>query len=92
MLLLVEALKVLEKEKNNIDLVLTDIDMPIMDGGELITSITSHNSFKDIPVIVLSSREDEKTQEQMLLKGAKKCLVKFDEDEILETLNQVLSV
>lgn len=48
-----EALTVLEKEK--IDCLFTDIEMPVMNGIELIASLKAHPVYKNIPVIVVSS-------------------------------------
>ena len=40
------------------DIVLTDIQMPILDGFDLITTIRSNEQHKDLPVIALSGRTD----------------------------------
>ncbi|GAA4308549.1 ATP-binding protein [Pontixanthobacter gangjinensis] len=45
-------------EKGNFDIVLTDIQMPFLDGFELINNIRSRKAFKDLPVIALSGRTD----------------------------------
>lgn len=57
------ALKVLDKFK--IDLVLLDIQMPIMDGYETIKEIKKQDRFKDLPVIFLTA----KTDSDSLIKG-----------------------
>ncbi|GAB4401920.1 MAG: hypothetical protein OHK0053_25240 [Microscillaceae bacterium] len=46
-----EALEILEKEKN-IDLVLTDWNMPVMDGIQLVKAIKANPAFKQIPVLM----------------------------------------
>jgi two-component system, chemotaxis family, sensor kinase CheA len=51
-----EAVKMLES--NSFDLVITDIEMPVMDGLELVKYIKSSNSIKDLPVLVISSYKD----------------------------------
>ena len=43
---------------DNYDIVLTDIQMPILDGFKLIESIRSNEDHKEIPVIALSGRTD----------------------------------
>ena len=50
------SLKVLDKFK--IDLVLLDIQMPIMDGCETIKKIKKQDRFKDLPVIFNSKKTD----------------------------------
>lgn len=49
----VEALKILNAD--TIDLVITDINMPLMDGFELIERMRLDMMLKDIPVIVIST-------------------------------------
>ena len=48
----VEALRILRK--GGIDLVLTDLNMPVMDGVELLASIREELSLRDTPVIIIS--------------------------------------
>ena len=53
-----EALAILEKEV--IDLILLDLMMPEMNGFETLEYLKSHAEYKDIPVIVVTSKEEEK--------------------------------
>ncbi|TRO67172.1 ATP-binding protein [Christiangramia sabulilitoris] len=49
----------LEKlESGDHDIILTDIQMPIMDGFQFIDAVRNHEKFSDIPVIALSGRTD----------------------------------
>ncbi|MHA7056611.1 hybrid sensor histidine kinase/response regulator [Aquimarina sp. M1] len=50
-------------KKNQYDLILTDIQMPKMDGFELIKAIRENTVYKDIPVIALSGRTDTTVSE-----------------------------
>ncbi len=86
-----EALKVLEE--NNIDLVITDLEMPVMHGYELIHRIKTSQKWKDIPVVVLTSRSAEKHRIKALQSGVKDYLVKpFDEKTMLAVLEKYLPV
>ena len=60
-----EALSILEK--GNYDLVLSDIQMPDMDGFELVKQIrqSASEKIKDLPVIALSARADMQEQEYL---------------------------
>jgi len=53
-----EALSLLEKEV--IDLILLDLMMPEMDGIETLKELKANPEYKDIPVIVVTSKEEEK--------------------------------
>ncbi|WP_298548475.1 hybrid sensor histidine kinase/response regulator [uncultured Aquimarina sp.] len=56
-----DALELLKK--NNYDLILTDIQMPKMDGFELLKAIRNNTSYKDLPIIALSGRTDTSVSE-----------------------------
>lgn len=47
-------------KKYSIDLMLTDIDMPVMNGLEMLGLIRSDPNYSEIPTIVLTSRRDMK--------------------------------
>lgn len=52
------------------DLILLDIDMPIMNGKEFLKLRSRNNSFRNIPVIVLSSSVWDNEKEECLKLGA----------------------
>lgn len=51
----VECLDYLRSDEPNPDLVMLDINMPMMDGREVLREITSDESLKHLPVVVLST-------------------------------------
>ncbi|MFZ0430498.1 MAG: response regulator [Acidobacteriota bacterium] len=55
--------------KNRIDLALVDINMPEMNGKEMIDRIRQNPTFKDLPVVVVST-EGSTTRIASLLEGA----------------------
>lgn len=85
----VEALKTLNA--NTIDLVLTDINMPVMDGFELIERMNLDIMLKNIPVIVVST-EGSLTRvsylEEMGIKGYVR--KPFVAQDIISVINEVL--
>ncbi|MBI5026457.1 MAG: hybrid sensor histidine kinase/response regulator [Nitrospirae bacterium] len=86
----IEALKLLGE--NEIDLIITDLEMPVMHGYELINELRKEEKFQNIPVVVLTSRGSEKHREKALSLGAKDYLVKpFDEDTLIEVVRRNLS-
>ncbi len=52
------------------DLVLLDLNMPDIHGLEVLRFIRSHNGFRDIPVIILTTRGDEESRAAALADGA----------------------
>jgi two-component system chemotaxis response regulator CheY len=63
-----EALDLLRVEC--VDIVLTDINMPLMDGEELLRALKSDSALQAIPVLVLSTDRSESRVKQMLELGA----------------------
>lgn len=46
-----QAWKILEDMTNHIDIILTEVSMPILSGFGLLCKIMSHKTFKNVPVI-----------------------------------------
>jgi two-component system chemotaxis response regulator CheY len=63
-----EALDLLRGE--SVDIVLTDINMPVMDGEELLRALKADNALQTIPVLVLSTDTSASRMRQMLELGA----------------------
>ena len=85
-----EALDLLRIEKA--DLVITDIQMPRMDGFELVAALKADPRLKEIPVIIVSSLERAEDQERGLLLGADGYVVKgkFDQTALLAAIRQMI--
>ena len=76
-----------------IDLVLTDINMPVMNGEEFVQKLRAHECFSNIPVMVISSDGTEDRVRQMLALGAKGYVKKpFRPEELRDTLETALGV
>ncbi|CAH8323382.1 unnamed protein product [Eruca vesicaria subsp. sativa] len=71
-----EAWRVLEDENSCIDLVLTEVVMPVNSGTGLLSKIMSHNTLKNIPVIMMSSHDSMVLVFKCLSNGAVDFLVK----------------
>ena len=64
----IEAFKLLKKQTP--DLILLDVHMPEMDGHDVIRVLKESPDYKDIPVVFLTSDEDENTEIQGFSEGA----------------------
>jgi two-component system chemotaxis sensor kinase CheA len=75
-----------------IELVVTDVDMPEMDGLELTAAIRSHPSYATLPVVVVTSRAGERDRERGIEVGADAYMVKggFDQQVLLETVERLV--
>lgn len=80
-------------EKIKPDLILLDILMPNMDGFEAIKLLKSSGRFLDIPVIFLTSRNDEGTESQGFAMGAVDFITKpFSKPVLLNRINTHLKI
>ena len=70
------ALGILRKQLQEIALVLLDIDMPVMNGYELLDAMTKSGIITSVPVIMTTGAEDEHAETQCLGKGASDFLKK----------------
>jgi chemosensory pili system protein ChpA (sensor histidine kinase/response regulator) len=78
-----EALEMVHRSAQPPDLILLDIEMPRMDGYEFMTSLKGQESYRDIPIVILTSRAGEKHRRKALDLGADEYVVKPYEDEVL---------
>ena len=86
----VEALRLIHDQKP--DLMLVDVEMPRMDGFELLGILRSTDKFKDLPVFLITSRTGEKHRERGLSLGAQRYFGKpYREDELIEAMNEYLA-
>ena len=86
-----EALKSIHN--NNIDLVLTDLNMPKLDGEELLIKIRKLKTMDELPVIVVSSNKDHFQIAKLLKLGANDYLTKpFFKEELILRVNNLLNI
>jgi chemosensory pili system protein ChpA (sensor histidine kinase/response regulator) len=85
------ALEVLAQEKP--DVVLSDIEMPRMDGFDLLRNIRNDANLRDLPVIMITSRIAEKHREHAMELGVDHYLGKpYSEDELLALIRSYCAV
>ncbi len=64
-----EALEVLKSQ--TVDLILSDINMPTMDGLEFLRQIRAHNLAQDVPVVMITTESSEEHVKQAIQAGAR---------------------
>jgi chemosensory pili system protein ChpA (sensor histidine kinase/response regulator) len=80
-----EALEMLQQSPRLPDLILLDVEMPRMDGYELLSTLQANPAYCGIPVVMLTSRSGEKHRKKAYDLGASDYLVKPYEVETLLT-------
>lgn len=86
----VEALEALQRATSMPDVILLDIEMPRMDGYELTSTLRSNEAYKDIPVVMLTSRSGEKHRRKALSLGVTEYMVKpYQEETLVSTVRTI---
>jgi CheY-like chemotaxis protein len=85
----VEAIEHLEKE--HVDLIITDIQMPILDGVALINEIKNRPEYDTIPIIVITGYSDTVSIDKAFKAGANDYLTKpLEQLEVMARINNLL--
>ncbi len=75
------------------DLVVTDINMPIMDGLKLVSLIRNDPQYKDVPVVVITTEGAIEDRDRALALGANEYITKpIQTARILEVAKKMLGV
>ncbi|HEX9500566.1 MAG TPA: response regulator [Thermoanaerobaculia bacterium] len=86
-----EALKTLPHHK--FDAILTDINMPDINGLELVSFLKNHPVYKTIPIMVISTESTAEDRSRAEALGAEEYLVKpFEARELVAKLRKLLKV
>ena len=74
------------------DLLVTDIDMPRMDGFELTSKVRADKRLKDLPVVVVTVREKVEDKRKGIEVGADAYILKkeFDQSNLLNTIKRLI--
>lgn len=84
-----EALRWLAQGK--FDLVVTDLNMPVLDGLKLIGQVRRHATHKDVPIVVVTTESAQEDRDRALALGANAYLTKpLQAKDILETVTPLL--
>ena len=73
------------------DLIITDLEMPEMDGFELIKVLRSNPDYQNIPIIVVTALVGEEIRRRALELGANGYEIKLNREKLLEEIENLLS-
>lgn len=87
----VDALKKMSERK--FDLVLTDINMPVMDGIKLISLIRKDTAHGAVPIVVISTEGAAEDRQKALTLGANTYITKpIQAAQVLSTVKELLNI
>lgn len=76
---------------DRIDLIVSDINMPRMDGFTFIKTVREQEAYRDVPIVVLSTEGKEKDIQQGLQLGANLYMVKpAQPDKMVKNIRMLL--
>ncbi|WP_119395099.1 response regulator [Salinibius halmophilus] len=73
------------------DLMLVDVNMPKMDGYRLMCEVRRQEALRGIPIVMISTEQEEQDRQQAYAKGANYYLVKPAEPELLVNIALVMT-
>ncbi|MCP4581286.1 MAG: response regulator [candidate division Zixibacteria bacterium] len=88
-----DALEKLSSMSDGVDLIITDLNMPNVDGYEFIATVRQNQQYQSVPIIILSSEEEEKDKAKGIEAGASSYLVKpFKPNVLLAEVSKYLRI
>jgi two-component system chemotaxis response regulator CheY len=86
----IDALKKLSTQK--FDIILTDINMPIMDGLKLVSMVRNDPVHKAIPIVIITTEGADEDRKRGLALGANAYIAKpIQTADLLGVVNQIIS-
>jgi two-component system chemotaxis response regulator CheY len=87
----VDGLKKLSGDK--FDLILTDINMPIMDGLKLVSLVRNDPGYKNVPIVIITTEGANEDRDRALALGANEYITKpIQTTKILEAARRLLNL
>ncbi|MDX8384216.1 MAG: response regulator [Ghiorsea sp.] len=88
----IDGLDGLDKLVGTYDMIVTDLEMPRLDGFGLVRRIRNQSEYEDMPVMVISTRESEEDRMRALEAGADSYMVKqhLDGESIVATVKALV--
>jgi two-component system chemotaxis response regulator CheY len=85
-----EALRLLPRD--SYDVVVTDINMPDINGLELIRFVRSSERHREVPIVIISTQSSDRDHQRAMELGADQYLVKpFQPQDIVDAISSAIS-
>ena len=76
-----------------VDLMVLDLNMPDMHGMEVIDFVRKHQAYREIPIVVLTTKSEETSRTKALAAGATRYLTKpFDPRQLADIVGSLLKM
>jgi len=87
----VDALKKLQGAR--FDILITDINMPVMDGLKLVSMVRKDATHKDIPIVIITTEGAEEDRQRALALGANAYIAKpIQAPQVIDTVKELLKL
>ena len=87
-----DAIETLKSADNKVNIIITDLNMPKMDGVSLIRKLRADPNYKTTPILMLTTEGDSTSKDQGREAGATGWIVKpFNPEKLLNVISRVLS-
>lgn len=87
-----DAMEKISAESGGVDMVITDLNMPNVDGYTLIDTLRGNQNYSETPIIILSSEKGEDDKKRGIEVGANSYLVKpFRSKALLDEVDKFLN-
>lgn len=87
----VDGLKKISNDK--FDLVLTDINMPVMDGLKLVSLIRNDANHKEVPIVVITTEGGQEDKDKAMALGANSYITKpIQANHVLSVVKELLNI
>ena len=88
-----KGLEVLEAMEGKVDLILLDVEMPVMNGHEFLKKVKKDKRYRSIPVIMLTSVTQKENVIAAIRAGAKQYITKpFSSEDLLAKIIQTIGM
>lgn len=78
---------------NRVDLILADLNMPVMDGLKMISIIKGNPTYKDIPIVVITTEGGKEDRDKALALGANAYITKpIQASHLLSVVRGLLNI
>ena len=87
----VDALRKLAEGR--FDMVITDINMPIMDGLKLVKRIRTDDAHQEVPIIIITTEGSQEDRQRAMALGANAYITKpIQAPQVIDTVKQLLKI